>query len=73
VEGLTAEVVDVQESKLASQGAEEVFVQGFRERGAKLTNIDEPSSYKNSERTQRSLLLSAHPALVFLRISFSRR
>ncbi|WP_406697218.1 hypothetical protein V5E97_00130 [Singulisphaera sp. Ch08] len=55
VEGLTAEVVDVQGSKLASQGAEEVFVQGFRERGAKLTNINEPLSYKNLVRTQRSL------------------
>jgi hypothetical protein len=54
-EGLTAEVVDVQGSKLASQGAEEVFVQGYREQGANLTNIDEPLSYKNSERIQHSL------------------
>lgn len=54
-EGLTAEVVDVQGSKLASQGAEEVFVQGFREQGAKLSNVDEPLSYKNAQRTQRSL------------------
>ena len=54
-EGLTPEVVDVQGSKLASQGAEEVFVQGYREQGAKLSNIDEALSYKNSERIQRSL------------------
>jgi len=37
---LTPQVIDVQASKSASQGAEEFFIQGFIEQGAKLRNID---------------------------------
>jgi hypothetical protein len=55
VKGFTTEIVDVQGSKLASQGAEEVFIQGFREQGAILTNVDEALSFANRQRTQRSL------------------
>jgi len=54
-EGLTEEIVDVQKSKMASQGAEEVFIQGYRERGAVLTNIDESLSFDRKSRIQRSL------------------
>ncbi len=54
--GLTPEVVSVQKSKMASQGAEEFFIQAYREQGAKLTNIDESLSFSNKQRTQKSLI-----------------
>ncbi|WP_035614373.1 RHS repeat-associated core domain-containing protein [Haloferula sp. BvORR071] len=53
--GLTPEVVATQRSLVASQGAEEFFIQGFREQGAKLTNIDEALSFDRASRQARSL------------------
>jgi hypothetical protein len=54
-DGLTPEIVDVQKSKEANRGAEEFFTQGYSELGAELTNINEPLSFKDAERTQKSL------------------
>lgn len=52
---LVAEVVDVQKTKLASQGAEEFFIQGYRELGMPVTNIDEALSFANTDRTIKSI------------------
>ena len=52
---LTPFVADVQKSKLANQGAEEFFIQGYRELGAPLRNIDESLSFSSGQRTQKSL------------------
>lgn len=52
---LTTEVVDVQKTKLANQGAEEFFIQGYRELGAPVTNIDEALSFANTDRTIKSI------------------
>jgi len=54
-DGLKEVVLDVQQSKLASQGAEEFFIQAFREQGAKLTNVNEALSYKDADRIKKSL------------------
>jgi len=48
-------LLDVQGSKLARQGAEDVFIQGFKEQGATLTNVDEALSFANQECIQRAL------------------
>ena len=53
--GLTKEVIDVQGSKLASQGAEEFFKMGHEELGAQLTNKDEALSFDRPERAASSL------------------
>lgn len=47
---LKAEVVAIQSSKSVSQGAEEFFIQGFREEGAKLTNIAEALDITKPDR-----------------------
>ncbi len=52
---LKAVIVDVQPEKLASQGAEEVFHQGYLDLGKKLTNVDPPLSYDRAYRIVRSL------------------
>ena len=52
---LVAEVVDVQKTKLASQGAEEFFIQGYRELGMPVTNIDEALSFANTDRIIKSI------------------
>lgn len=52
---LVAEVVDVQKTKLANQGAEEFFIQGYRELGMPVTNIDEALSFANTDRTIKSI------------------
>lgn len=54
-DGLTAEVEDVQKSKLANQGAEEFFIQAYREIGSPLTNIDESLSFANMDRSIKSI------------------
>ena len=48
--GLTKEVIDVQATKAASQGAEEFFKQGVQQEGAVLRNIDPPLSLRPSLR-----------------------
>jgi hypothetical protein len=53
--GLKPEVVAAHGSRAASRGAEEFFIQCYREQGAKLRNIDEALSYKNDRRAQKSL------------------
>lgn len=53
--GPTPEVVDAQMSKLASQGAEEVFKQEFIEQGAQLTYVDEALSFDRKSRAERSV------------------
>ncbi|KHL91219.1 hypothetical protein QW71_35940 [Paenibacillus sp. IHB B 3415] len=52
---LIPEIIDVQKSKLASQGAEEFFIQGFIEQGAKLTNIEQALSYYPKDRLAKSM------------------
>lgn len=54
-DGMTAEVVDVQKSKLANQGAEEFFIQAYREIGSPLTNVDESLSFANMDRSIKSI------------------
>ena len=54
-EGLTAHVASVHKSKLASQGAEEAFIQGFKEQGHRLSNIENALSFDNKHRIKRSL------------------
>jgi hypothetical protein len=54
-EGLTAHVIDVQGTKRASQGAEEFFYQGFRQRGEPLTNAESILSFDRPARTRSSL------------------
>ena len=53
--GLTPEVIAVQSSKRASQGAEEFFSQGYRTSGSSLTNIDAPLSIDRSSRRLSSM------------------
>jgi hypothetical protein len=53
--GLTPEVIATQKSLMASQGAEEFFIQGFREQGARLTNIDEALSFDRASRQAKSV------------------
>ena len=66
-DGLSASVVDVQGTKLASQGAEEIFIQGFIQRGAKLTNIDPAVSLKPSRLARTMEKLDAFFADLFRR------
>ena len=44
--GLKPEVIGTHTSRMAGQGAEEFFVQGFRQEGRGLTNIDPPLSLR---------------------------
>ena len=53
--GMTARILDVQASLSASQGAEEFFIQGYRELGASLRNANEALSFGTAARTQNSL------------------
>ncbi|HSZ55715.1 MAG TPA: hypothetical protein VK797_08650 [Tepidisphaeraceae bacterium] len=48
-------VIAIQKTKLASQGAEEFFTQGYLELGAPLKNQENILSYDNALRTQKSL------------------
>jgi hypothetical protein len=54
-EGLTPEVVEVLPSKMAVQGAEEVYRLGYGEKGAALENADPALSYKTLDRAADSL------------------
>ena len=54
-DSLTREVVDTQTNMAACQGAEEFFINGFREVGQPLNNIDEALSFKNAERRGKSV------------------
>jgi hypothetical protein len=53
--GIIPRVVGVQQTKLASQGAEEFFIQGYRDLGAPLRNVDNALSFDSAARTQSSL------------------
>ncbi len=53
--GDTYRVIDVQGSLLASQGAEEFFIQGYREQGAILRNAIQALDYSRPARTTKSL------------------
>jgi hypothetical protein len=54
-EGLTAEVVEVLPTKMAAQGAEEVYRLGYMEKGFPLENVDPALSYKLPDRAADSL------------------
>lgn len=52
---LVARVLDVHKTKLASQGAEEFYIQGFLEQGAALTNAEESLSFSRASRIVSSI------------------
>jgi hypothetical protein len=48
-------IIDVQSNRLASQGAEEFFIQGYREQGAILRNRIHALDYSQTNRAAKSL------------------
>jgi hypothetical protein len=53
--GVSPEVIAIQRTKLANQGAEEFYIQGYRELGSPLRNQENALSFGSKTRTQSSL------------------
>jgi hypothetical protein len=54
-EGLTPEVIAVQKTYASNRGAEEFFIAGFLQRGAKLTNADPAVGFSKPARGRKSV------------------